>query len=495
MRIAASLIILKITADTPSSSSSFDPSATIIPRRRLEDGRPPPLLPLQPRGGPQTGDNTNPIEEEQGPSIKSGESNEATSEVKSEESGNAAPETVASQEEAGADSLIPKTEEGEPQVQLSETTPKDEGPEEKESSKDGDQKSQESSEDNKAEEPKDGIAEENEDEKDGAPEERDVEKEENEEDEDQKFNWDNENNDKKDTPEILDATGGVEKEKGDAESKSALKTGEQDIAQGEKSELHQTCVLLGKFGSFGWYVQLCLLILCFSSLIYKRFVDKVRRSWLVWWFDVSKQGFGTCLTHTLNLCLAKMFEFLVNVEADACNWYFINITLDTTLGCLIVMMLVLMMKQFYIKILKRPDLARIGEYGKPPNWRIWRRQLFDFMILTVVEKMCMVILVVITAPTLTYIVGFFLDLFSPYPNVKLTIVMVIWPLLCSVAYFWVVDNFLQAKDDRILVETTDKDEAQKRHSQRSFNGQFSGVMDDEIFNFEDWKRRHRISDL
>lgn len=291
----------------------------------------------------------------------------------------------------------------------------------------------------------------------------------------------------KDIPRVEGGTKAAQK-KGNSTEPSA-KAGKEDVLA-EKIPVHQTCELLGKFGSFGWWVQGFLMLMCFLSLIYKRFVDTVRRSWTVWFFDVSKQGFGTCLTHALNLCLAKSFELLVNVEADACNWYFINITMDTTLGCLIVMSLLMLLNQFYIKVLKRPELARIGEYGNPPNWSIWRKQLFDYMCLTVVEKLCMVILVVLTAPTLTYIVGFGLDLFSDYPNVKLTIVMVIWPLICSIGYFWIVDNFLQAKETRILVPGDETETRSfKRHSTNTTNITF---VEDEIFNFEDWKRRKGI---
>jgi len=258
------------------------------------------------------------------------------------------------------------------------------------------------------------------------------------------------------------------------------------VAEDEHHEIKVQCQLLGEFGSFGWWVQVFLFVTCFCSLIYKRFYDEVRRAWLVWFFDTSKQGFGAMLAHSLNLALAKVLNFLVSVDADACNWYFINITMDTSFGCIIVVFLVKILKYFYRVYLKRPDLARLGEYGNPPSFKIWRRQLFDYMVITVVEKFLMIIAVVVFSPTLTAVVGILLGLFNNFPQVKLTIVMVIWPIICSVGYFWIVDNFLKAEDARILVEP-DEVEPQRRSSDSSFF--LDSILDDDICTFEEWNSR------
>lgn len=224
------------------------------------------------------------------------------------------------------------------------------------------------------------------------------------------------------------------------------------------------------------------MITCSVSLIYKRFADKIRRPWLVWWFDVSKQGAGTFLAHGINLMLAKTFDILVNVEADACNWYFISVTLDTTFGCVIVMALIAILKFFYRRVLERPDLANFGCYGDPPNYKVWRRQMFDYMGLTVIEKLVMAVVTIVAAPTLTFIVGLFLEIFANYPRLKLTIVMVIWPLICTVGYFWIIDNYLKAEDERQLVPSEDDEYGKKRSS--------NNIIDFELSPFDEWKKKH-----
>eukprot|EP00434_Breviolum_minutum_P008928 symbB.v1.2.007866.t1/scaffold448.1/size203282/18 len=64
------------------------------------------------------------------------------------------------------------------------------------------------------------------------------------------------------------------------------------------------CELLGKWGSFGWWLQVFLGAVCMASLIGKRFTDKVRRSWKVWFFDTAKQGTQALMNHIINIGLA-----------------------------------------------------------------------------------------------------------------------------------------------------------------------------------------------
>lgn len=58
----------------------------------------------------------------------------------------------------------------------------------------------------------------------------------------------------------------------------------------------------------------------------KRFFEPpyVRRSWLTWWYDTSKQGIGAIVIHMTNVYLAPMFQ------GDPCTWW---VTLQTTNVC------------------------------------------------------------------------------------------------------------------------------------------------------------------
>jgi len=67
---------------------------------------------------------------------------------------------------------------------------------------------------------------------------------------------------------------------------------------------------------FGWTVQAVLAMLAFTCLVLKRFCEPLqrRRSWLIWFYDTSKQGLGSMVIHFANLFLAISFN------GDPCTW-------------------------------------------------------------------------------------------------------------------------------------------------------------------------------
>ena len=88
---------------------------------------------------------------------------------------------------------------------------------------------------------------------------------------------------------------------------------------------------------FGWSVQAVLACLAFACLVrkfnhkwmsddvsdtiffccaVKRFCEPAsrRRSWLVWFYDTSKQGLGSLVIHFANIYLATLFQ------GDPCTW-------------------------------------------------------------------------------------------------------------------------------------------------------------------------------
>ena len=106
---------------------------------------------------------------------------------------------------------------------------------------------------------------------------------------------------------------------------------------------------------FGWTVQTVLAALAFTCLVckswhlfflnfpalislfvvmftVKRFCEpaRSRRSWLIWFFDTSKQGLGAMVIHLANIYLATMFN------GDPCTWYIVSFLLDSSVGLLVI---------------------------------------------------------------------------------------------------------------------------------------------------------------
>ena len=88
------------------------------------------------------------------------------------------------------------------------------------------------------------------------------------------------------------------------------------------------CKLLGNI--FSYIIQFLLLLLSFSTLIYKRHIEEPKRPWKIWGFDVSKQLCGGFFVHFANIAVS---EYILNSSgSDECAWYFLNFFIDCTLG-------------------------------------------------------------------------------------------------------------------------------------------------------------------
>lgn len=62
-------------------------------------------------------------------------------------------------------------------------------------------------------------------------------------------------------------------------------------------------------GLFADIVQLALGAVAVSTLVFKRFRERPRRPWRIWFMDVSKQGLGALFAHVLNLLLSALLSW------------------------------------------------------------------------------------------------------------------------------------------------------------------------------------------
>merc|ERR1719408_1238675 len=87
--------------------------------------------------------------------------------------------------------------------------------------------------------------------------------------------------------------------------------------------------------TFGFIVQGLLFAVCVSSLLFKWYMETPRRLFKIFLLDSSKQIVGAGVIHCLNMLCAMLFSTFEGAMADECAWYWINIMIDTTLGCVI----------------------------------------------------------------------------------------------------------------------------------------------------------------
>ena len=85
------------------------------------------------------------------------------------------------------------------------------------------------------------------------------------------------------------------------------------------------------FGGFGFLIQGILGAAAFSILILKRYIEKPRRPWKIWFYDVAKQIISAVALHLFNLIISAVLSSDER-DADACIWYFVTVVLGCLLG-------------------------------------------------------------------------------------------------------------------------------------------------------------------
>ena len=222
------------------------------------------------------------------------------------------------------------------------------------------------------------------------------------------------------------------------------------------------------FGGFGVLIQAILGAAAFSILIVKRYVEKPRRPWKIWFYDVAKQIISSVVLHLFNLIISAILSS-DEKDADACVWYFVTVTLDCTLGAFL----------SYIFMWLTDGIANSSDWtflktglyyeeymiGDKKNYKlIWKKylsQLGVWLGITLIVKIILLIMLKICKLFLVNLGTFFL---SPFSNakVRLVMVMIIFPVILNALYFWVVDNILKLKE-------SNKDEVQLNEEKKENN--------------------------
>ncbi|EAR95922.2 vaculolar membrane protein (macronuclear) [Tetrahymena thermophila SB210] len=222
----------------------------------------------------------------------------------------------------------------------------------------------------------------------------------------------------------------------------------------------------------GYLVQVSLAVICFLILIYKRHKERPKRLWKIWTLDNSKQGVSALVAHMLNVLLAVTLSG--ESDLDACNWYFVTVLFDTTLGVFICFIIL----SIFEKLFDRYHLVKFktGNYFKviiPDNgsgqktkkksredesnihllkpivkisYCVWLSQLIIWNLIVVISKFFLYGLQSGISPYLQPIISWMFSFLESFVKLKLIIVMVIVPAILNAIQFWIQDNFLKKND-------------------------------------------------
>ncbi|CAL1172646.1 unnamed protein product [Cladocopium goreaui] len=205
------------------------------------------------------------------------------------------------------------------------------------------------------------------------------------------------------------------------------------------------CIVLP--GLYGLLVQLLLFACCIGTLIAKKVVEGGERTWFQFGLDSSKQLIGAGWIHILNLLCAELLGSQMG-QGDECEWYWLNIILDTTLGVLIEYLLLRVLTDALNTVLEEgAQDFRTGSYWRGGEFQVimYAKQLGLWLVIVTFMKLFMVILMILLAKPLTIAAGVCLKPFMD-PLLKLLVVMIATPIIMNAFQLWVTDNFIKKRE-------------------------------------------------
>jgi hypothetical protein len=162
--------------------------------------------------------------------------------------------------------------------------------------------------------------------------------------------------------------------------------------------------------------------------------------------DASKQFAGAGWIHVMNLAFASgLNSFMSN--GDECEWYWINIMVDTTIGTGVAYVFLQIANAFIRK--KMPASAqdfKLGEYRGEDgilSMSKYVKQLTVWLVVITCMKILMVLFMFLFSGPLLALAGFILAPFLTQPFLKLVVVMIFFPLVMDAFQIWMVDNFIK----------------------------------------------------
>ncbi|PVI00494.1 hypothetical protein DM02DRAFT_614254 [Periconia macrospinosa] len=259
---------------------------------------------------------------------------------------------------------------------------------------------------------------------------------------------------------------------------------EKSTASPMDKEENGECHLLGPYALF---VQGALGLLALSSLVVKRWRETPRRPLKIWFFDVSKQVFGSALLHLANVFMSMLssgsFDVAATTPADKegnqpnpCSFYLLNIFIDTTIGIpILILLLRLLHKAFLLTPVGRPaESIRSGNYGQPPRATWWLKQSLIYFLGLFGMKLCVFVIFALL-PWIAWVGDWALRWTEGNEAVQIAFVMFLFPLIMNAVQYWIIDGFIKdpaTEDSEYVVAAADD-------------------SDDEEGGDDEWLERHR----
>ena len=164
-----------------------------------------------------------------------------------------------------------------------------------------------------------------------------------------------------------------------------------------------------------------------------------------WFLDVSKMGTGAVYAHVANMGVAMFINSTQRAEGsldDQCAWYAMNFLIDTTLG---LALSVVGLKIVHAMAVNNDweTLQHSGEYEGEGSLRTWSHQTMAWLAILTVVKMILTVFLWVFSPFFAEVGDILFSPMAGSPKFELVFVMILFPGVLNVLYFWAADSFLK----------------------------------------------------
>ncbi|CCE89963.1 uncharacterized protein TDEL_0A06310 [Torulaspora delbrueckii] len=261
-----------------------------------------------------------------------------------------------------------------------------------------------------------------------------------------------------------------------------------------------TCQLLGPVSIV---IQVLMGTAAVASLLIKRNHEHPRRKMIVWMYDVAKQISGALGIHFINLALSvvkrggpRMFNGNDNDDDSECDWYFLNLLLDTTIGIPILWASLTIIESIlgYFKITNIESgnyFSRIKDENeneitneRRPMFIAFLKQLCVFTGALALMKLCIFLILNYFEIGAYWFADLMLGWSDKWPNFQVFLVMFVCPIVLNCFQYFCVDNIIKLPTNGVNLGNVENFETQSLSTQ-----EMAGIMTSDLQERENSRKQ------
>ena len=207
------------------------------------------------------------------------------------------------------------------------------------------------------------------------------------------------------------------------------------------------------FGLLGVFHQLILGLLTFSLLLLKRYLEKPRRNWIIWFYDILKQIISSFVLYSTNIIFSYLLANKGDENSDLCTIYFMNLFFGCVIGYYITSLYIhlfyhLKKKYKFNFYFNEVYYEEFYDSNNIMHFKIKTKVYISELIFwTSIQLIWKFILLILFSffKKIFIIIG--LQCLKPFESahIKSFMTLCIFPLLFNGFYYWKLDNLIKVK--------------------------------------------------